>query len=700
MQSQVDPDCLTEQSTSTLTTAISTNCPITQWSSSAGNPSGEACDALKRAVTYAWEDVHPDGHWYGELKTNATITAEYIMLYQALGLKKSLDCDRDALCQWLLSDQNPDGSWGIAPDYPGDVSTTTEAYLALKILGVSTGSPEMQRACSFVKSVGGVAKVRIFTRIYLAVFGLFPWRAVPELTAELILMPSWAPINIYSFSSWARSTIIPLLILSHHRPIYQLPNGRCANNDFLDELWGNPRDKLVPYSESIMDTLKSDKVAMFFTVIDKIIYQLGGLRYFPLRSYARRQCVKWILEHQEAAGDWAGIFPPMHLGLLALRLEGFLMTDSCIVRGLEAVERFAWQDIEGGKRMQSCVSPVWDTVLMSIGLCDAGLCGNDERLVKAVNWIRDRQLLGPEGDWRIFRPTIPTGGFSFEYHNTWYPDVDDTAAIIIGFLKQDPVSASSTHLIKAVEWNLGMQNRDGGWAAFDYQNNKHFLNKIPFSDMNALLDPSTADVTGRVLESFGLLRNVSRKFNVPKELLEKVGLACQRGIKYLASTQERNGSWYGRWGSNYIYGTSNVVCGLVYHSDSDPSVTALIEKAIRWLKLVQKTDGGFGEVLDSYRDPTLAGHGKSTASQTAWGAMALLAHLSSSDEAVRASVAYLVSSQTKVRGNGATWLETEYTGTGFPNFFYLGYSYYPHYFPMMALGRYMQKLEKLEKTEK
>lgn len=653
-----------------------------------------ANNAVKLAINYAWDDIHDDGHWYGELKSNATITAEYVMLYQALGLEKPLCRDREALCQWLLSDQNPDGSWGIAPNYPGDVSTSTEAYLALKILGVGIRTPAMQRACSFVKSAGGVARVRIFTRIYLATFGLFSWKAVPQIIPELIFMPSWAPINIYSFSSWARSTIVPLLILSHHQPVFELPNGKSADNDFLNELWCDPTNKVVSYSEPVVDLLKKDRLALMFTIIDKTIYQLGGFRSFPFRGYARHQCVKWILEHQEPAGDWAGIFPPMHVGLLALRLEGFTMTDNCIVRGLEAIERFAWQDKEGGKRMQSCVSPVWDTVLMSIGLFDAGVNGNDERLVKSIDWIKDRQLLGPEGDWKIYQPNINPGGFSFEYYNTWYPDVDDTAAVIIALLKQDRISASSTHLIKAAEWTLGMQNKDGGWAAFDYENNKTFLNKIPFSDMDALLDPSSADVTGRILEAFGLLRNVSGKVQFPAELSKKIDLACHRGIKYLASTQERNGSWYGRWGSNYIYGTSNVVCGLVYYSSSDPSVLSLINPAIQWLKLVQNTDGGFGEVLDTYKDPTLAGHGRSTASQTAWGAMALLAHLPSSDEAVKASIAYLVSTQTKTRGDGASWPETEYTGTGFPNFFYLGYSYYPHYFPMMALGRYLQKSEK------
>ena len=658
--------------------------------------------ALKLAANYAWDDVHDDGHWYGELKTNATITAEYVMLYRALGLNKSLDRDREALCQWLLSDQNADGSWGIAPNYPGDVSTTTEAYLALKILGVSINTEAMQQACFFVRSIGGVAKVRIFTRIYLATFGLFPWKAVPELPAELILMPSWAVINVHSFSSWARSTIIPLLIVSHHQPIYSLPNGRSTDNGFLDELWLNPIDKMVPYTAPVVGRLKTDKVSSLFTVIDKVVYQLGGLRYFPLRDYARRQCVKWILEHQEAAGDWAGIFPPMHLGLLALSSEGFRMTDSCIVRGLEAVERFAWQDKEGGKRIQACISPVWDTVLMTIALCDANTQSKDERLVKTVKWIRRHQLLGAEGDWRIYRPNIAPGGFSFEYHNTWYPDIDDTAAAIIAFLRQEPSSATSIYLNKAVEWILGMQNKDGGWGAFDHENNKLFLNKIPFSDMDSLLDPSSADVTGRVLEAFGLFRHISRRVSVPHGVLTKTDQASHRAIHYLAHTQEPNGSWYGRWGANYIYGTSNVVCGLAQHTSHNTMVPDLISSAMTWLKHIQNGDGGFGEDLHSYQDVRLAGHGKSTASQTAWGAMALLAHLPTSDEAVKASIAYLVSTQTKMRGNGATWEEMEYTGTGFPKFFYLGYSYYSHYFPMMALGRYVQKskVEQLDMAEK
>lgn len=622
-------------------------------------------------------------------RSNATITAEYVFLRQALGL--DLAAGGEPICHWLLSDQKPDGSWGIAPDYAGDVSTTVEAYLALKILKVPTDASAMTRARDFIIAVGGVAKVRIFTRIYLATFGLFPWSAVPELPAELILMPSSAFINIYKLASWARSTIVPLLVVRHHQPIYSLPNGRIVDNDFLDELWCDPTQKVVPYPKPFGELWRTDCIAFTFAVVDKILFHLGGLRSFFLRGYARRKCVDWILDHQETSGDWAGIFPPMHVGLLALVLEGFRLTDDPVRLGLEAVERFAWQD-KGGKRIQACVSPVWDTVLTTIALCDAGLLSQtNEHLTRAVDWIKNRQLLGPEGDWRVYNPRLAPGGFSFEYFNTWYPDVDDTAAAILSFIKQDPESAGSPCVAKAIEWILGMQNRDGGFAAFDLNNDKLFLNKIPFSDMDSLCDPSTADVTGRVLEAFGLLIHTSHKgHGVAVDVILRVRAASERAIMYLASIQESKGSWYGRWGSNYIYGTSNVLCGLKYFSKENLRIQSLVNLAVRWLKLVQNADGGWGEGLNTYKDPERAGRGFSTASQTAWGLMALLAHRPPTDEAILRGIAFLVLSQTDRKGGGASWPEKQYTGTGFPKFFYLGYSLYPHYFPMMALGRYVQ----------
>ncbi|OGE48654.1 hypothetical protein PENARI_c027G01045 [Penicillium arizonense] len=642
--------------------------------------------ALKLANEYALGSVHSDGHWYGELRSNVTVTAEYVFLRQALGL--DLKADHAAYCRYILSQQNSDGSWSLAPDVPGDVSTSTEAYLALKILGLSIESPAMQKAREFVLRAGGVAKVRVFTRIFLATFGLFPWDAVPIIPVELILLPPVLPINIYKFASWARGTIAPLLIICHHQPIYPLPNRKSACNDYLDELWQDCTNKNVPYSESLWAMLSQGNITgLAFGIVDKILYQLNGLRGVPLmRSYARKQCTQWILERQEKTGDWAGIFPPMHASIYAFLLEGYTLDDDPVCLGIEALERFAWED-EHGKRIQPCVSPVWDTALMTIGLCDAML-PNRQTLSQAITWIRSRQLLRSRGDWQVYRPQLAPGGFSFEYENSWYPDVDDTAAIILAQLKYDAGSLTSSSVLAAATWICGMQNPDGGWAAFDVENDKLFLNKIPFSDMDSLCDTSCADITGRILEAFGLMmKRATAKADI-SDIMPALRVACARGVHYLASTQEASGAWYGRWGCNYVYGTSHAICGLAYFAD-DHRVRGMVKPALQWLKSEQHEDGGWGESLLSYRSPDQRKQG-STASQTAWALMGLLAHLPIDDVSIERGIQYLVSSQKPEKGIGSSWPEALYTGTGFPNHFYLGYDYYRHYFPMMALGRYLQ----------
>ncbi|CAG8402481.1 unnamed protein product [Penicillium salamii] len=646
----------------------------------------EAQNALQLAANYSINRQHEDGHWCGELRSNATITAEYVMLRQSLGLEMAED--RDKYILWFLSDQNPDGSWSLVPGGEGEISTSVEAYFALKILGLKPDTAVMRKARYFIISAGGIARVRIFTRIYLATFGLFPWNAVPELPAELIMMPNAAVISIYRLASWARSTLIPLLIVSHHRPIYALPNGRSATNDFLDEIWVNAAEKAVPYAPSLWSMLKTDVVATGFVVLDNILHMLGGLRSSPTRTHARRKCIEWILEHQEPEGDWAGILPPMHGGLLALCLEGYTLDDDPVRKGLESIERFAWND-ERGKRIQACVSPVWDTILTTIGLSDAGL--GARHAFHAMEWVKDRQLCVPEGDWRIYKPNITAGGFSFEYNNRWYPDVDDTAAAILAMIKQDPkLTRSLSAVTKAVEWIIGMQNNDGGWGAFDIHNDRLFLNKIPFSDMEALCDPSTADVTGRVLEAFGLL--LQRNGNQFTDLSNEISITCDRAIAYLLRTQEVTGSWFGRWGVNHLYGTSNVICGLAFFSQ-EKEVQNALEFAVSWLGTKQNPDGGWGESVMSYASVHLEGLGPSLASQTGWALLALLSHppSDSSGNMIERGVRYLLQTQTiSDRPDEASWPETAYTGTGFPNHFYLGYAFYPHYFPMMALGRYVR----------
>jgi squalene-hopene/tetraprenyl-beta-curcumene cyclase len=629
--------------------------------------------AAVRARDFAYAIRKADGHWCAELESNTTVTAEYVFMRQALGL--DLASKRDGLVHYFLNQQKVDGSWGLATNHAGDVSTTAETYLALRLLGVSVDDPRMKEAERYVLMHGGLEKMRVFTRINLAIFGLFPWEAVPTMLPELILCPPSSPANIYALSSWARGTMVPLLVLFHLKPLFALPNGRSPDNDWLDHLWLNPKNKRIPYSEPLMSVLRSTGASWkaFFTATEpllrgyEMLRELGRTPLVGLRQRAVRKCEEWILERQEKGGDWAGIFPPMLNGVLALHANGRSADDPRVRVALEAIERFTIED-DQGFRVEPCQSPIWDTILMMVALVDAGL--GDETLVEARQWIEKRQVLCDRGDWKVSNPAGRPGGWSFEYCNTWYPDVDDTAAIITGFLKHDPSSATSEVVQRAVDWMISMQNDDGGWAAFDKNNDKIFLNDLPFSDMASLSDPSTPDIVGRVLEALGLLDDPRHRD------------VCARGIAYLRKTQEPEGSWFGRWGVNYVYGTSNVLCALSRQriGAADP----MVARAVAWLRSVQNADGGWGECLESYGNRALMGKGRSTASQTAWALMGLLAYLPAEDPAIERGIAWLVATQTPA----GSWDEAEFTGTGFPNHFYLRYNLYRHYFPLMALGRY------------
>ncbi len=620
--------------------------------------------------------VQRGDHWCAELESNTTITAEYVLLCQALGI--DLGPRREAIARYLFSRQKGDGSFGIAFNLPGDVSTAVETYLALRLVGVPREDDRMLRAERFIRGAGGIAKVRVFTRINLALFGLFPWGAVPTVPPEIVLLPPWSPINIYRLSSWARSTMVPLFMLFHHLPVFALPGG-SPEGGWLDHLWLDPAEKDVPYRTSVLETLRGEGVGWkaFFNAGDALLRAYERARGAPpltlLRAHALRECERWVLARQEASGDWAGIFPPMLNGVLALHLAGHALDSGPVRRGLDAIERFGILDGEGF-RIEACQSPVWDSALSLIALADSGHGGGDPRLVAARDFIERKQILDDHGDWKVYNRRGRPGGWSFEHANTWYPDVDDTAAVVIAFLKGDPASRGRAVVRRGVDWMLSMQNRDGGWAAFDVGNDRLFLNEIPFSDMDSLCDPSTPDVAGRVLEALGLLDDRRHR------------AACRRGIAYLRRSQEREGSWFGRWGVNYVYGTSNVLNGLA--RQRVPASDPMVARALRWLESVQNGDGGFGEGLESYADPSAMGRGPSTASQTAWGVMGLLAYRPASDEAVARGIAWLVDRQPTAGPAAGSWEEEEFTGTGFPRHFYLRYHLYRHYFPLMALGRF------------
>ncbi|KAH6682095.1 terpenoid cyclases/protein prenyltransferase alpha-alpha toroid [Halenospora varia] len=652
----------------------------------------KAVSSLSAASKYAFNLMKPDGHWIGEFLSNVTITAEHIFLRQTLGV--DLSASRDAFQRFILSQQKQDGSWSIAPKYPSDVSTGLEAYLALKILGVPESAPQMLQAKKWILQNGGAAKMRIFTRIFFAMFGLVPWDAVPQVPAEFILLPKQSPINIYTMASWARCLVVPLLIIRHHQPIYSLPNGAFADNDFLDELWIDPSNKLMPYGTPLAQSWGNDFFDFSFNLIDKAMWVLGGLRRSPLRGYSRRVAVKWILDHRSKDGDCAGFILPMHQNLQALVLEGYKVSDPVIQAGIAAIERFALED-EVGKRIQGILSPTWDTVFMIRALLDLGVSSTDNRIQKAVEWTKAHQILGPEGDWRVYKPELAPGGFAFEYSNNWYPDIDDTAVVILALLGQDTQAVNSPCIIAAAKWILGMQNSDGGWAAFDHNNDKLYLNRLPFSDMDALCDPSTADITGRVLETFGKMLELARGKHLPLALLESIAVACDRGIAYLAATQEQDGSWFGRWGINYLSGTSNVLCGLASFRTSHPIVETLIHPAISWLRTMQNPDGGFGEDAMTYKDRSHSTRSleNSTPTQTAWAIMGLLTVVGPDGECALRAVRWLVERQVESEGKGRSWEEEKYTAVGFPGHFYIGYKFYRHYFPMIALGRWVKALD-------
>ncbi|KAI9769734.1 MAG: hypothetical protein M1835_006663 [Candelina submexicana] len=655
--------------------------------------------ALSRADEYAYNLQHPDGHWCGEFATGVFPTAEYVFFSQACGV----DISKDAALfrKHILSLQNSDGSWGIAPDHPGDLSISAEAYLALRLLGLESECKVLQLARSFIRSAGGIAKVRVLTRIFFAQFGLIPWDAVPQLPAELALAPSQSPISIYTFWVAVRLSIVPLLIIRHHEPLYALPNGRSTSNDFLDELWLDPKKKLAPYGRPFLELVKSDAVGFSFKALDSLMYLFKSFRHGPLRYIARKKIVKWLLERQNSDGSWFGYSTGYQLTMQALLLEGFKIEDTPIRRGLAAIQTWMWEDNDG-RRIQLSNSPVWDTAMMMKALSSSGH-RDDERVQLAAHWCKANQLFGPKTDLAQYCPDLPSGGFAFEYCNPWYPDVDDTAAVALSMLDQDPGALEKFPFIRATEFLLGMQNADGGWAAFDRDRDPSWLHKSPFNDMDNLCDPSTADITGRVLELCGLvIRGADAATGrSPPDLVYRAQRAAQRAIPYLAAEQEADGSWWGRWGINYVFGTCNAIGGLALFADADGkgSIAAMVQRGAAFLKRIQHSDGGWGESYATYDiPPAPPGSGASLPSPTAWALLGLLsASVAPDDPAICGGVRWLLREQTKTDSKGGlSWFERPHTGVGFPRKLYIGYKLYEHYFPLMALGQYMTAVKARE----
>ena len=617
-------------------------------------------ECLDAAVAYLRSLQHEDGWWKGDLATNVTMDAEDLMLRHFLGVATARTDAETA--RWIRSQQRDDGTWATFPGGPGDLSTTVESWVALRMAGEDPAAPHLTKSAEFVRSAGGVEKARVFTRIWLALFGLWPWDDCPGLPPELIFLPRWAPLNVYNWACWARQTIVPLTIVSAHRPVR--PVGFT-----IDEL-------LSGRAASAHAPLWSLEGA--FQRLDVVLnaYTRWGPRgpLKAVRRLAMRRATEWIVARQEADGGWGGIQPPWVYSLIALQLMGYPIDHPVMAAGLRGLEGFTVHEetADGPVRwLEACQSPVWDTGLAVAALLDAGVPGDDQTVLKATDWLLAEQIDAP-GDWQVRRPELVSGGWAFEFANDGYPDTDDTAEIVLALRRvehPEPERLRSA-LDNAVAWTTGMQSADGGWAAFDADNTDTTALKLPFCDFGAVIDPPSADVTAHVVEMLAAEGNVDTD-------------ECRRGVRWLLAAQEDDGSWFGRWGTNHVYGTGAVVPALIAVGmrTDDP----VIRRAVRWVEEHQNPDGGWGEDLRSYVDPSWIGRGDSTPSQTAWALLTLLAAESRS-EAVQRGLAYLVDTQ---RPDGG-WDEHRYTGTGFPGDFYIGYHLYRLVFPIWALGRYLR----------
>jgi squalene-hopene/tetraprenyl-beta-curcumene cyclase len=614
-----------------------------------------ATTALERGTRRLLALQDPRGFWKGDLETNVTMDAEDLLLREFLGIRTE---ERTAgTADWIRSKQREDGSWSTFHGGPPDLSTSIEAYAALRLAGDPPDAAHMLAAAAFVREAGGIERSRVFTRIWLALFGLWDWEDLPVLPPEMVLLPSWFPLNVYDFACWARQTIVPLTIVSALRPVRPIPFT-------LDELRTGAR----PAPPSPPFTLAGG-----FERLDRFLHRYHHRHPRPLRKLAIRRATRWIIERQEADGSWGGIQPPWVYSIMALYLLGYPLDHPVIETGLRGLEGFTVRERDH-VWLEACQSPVWDTGLAVIALADAGLSSDHPALTLAGEW-----LLGEEvrrrGDWAVRRPRLTPGGWAFEFANDNYPDIDDTAEVVLALRRVDHPDAErrDAALARGIAWVIGMQSSGGGWAAFDADNTSTLPLALPFCDFGAVTDPPSSDVTAHVIE-----------------MLAVAGLGgspvTRRGLEWLLREQEADGSWYGRWGANHVYGLGAVLPALAA-AGIEPGHRA-VRRAVRWLVEHQNDDGGWGEDLRSYDDPAWRGRGESTASQTAWALLALIAAGKRDGEPAARAAAYLASTQA---GDGS-WDEPWFTGTGFPGDFYINYHLYRQVFPVMALGRYVRNV--------
>jgi squalene-hopene/tetraprenyl-beta-curcumene cyclase len=595
------------------------------------------------------------------MESNASITAEYLLLLRYLELA---DPAREtAVIRYLRNQQHPDGSFGIAPGLGGDISITAEVWVALRAAGVPADDPQVALARSFVASQGGLRATRVFTRIWLALGGLWPWQEIPVIPPEWMLVPAHQMGSIYDLASWARATTVPLTILRSQRIVFPL------DSPSREELPLGPRRP--PHGTAT------------WKVVDRALRTYSRLPQAGVRQRALARAERWILEHQEQDGSWAGIQPPLVYGLMALRARGYELNHPVMRRGLEALETFGIED-ERGFRLQSCISPVWDTALALWALLDAGLPSQHEAIQSAVQWLLEHEVT-KVGDWAVRRPHGAPGGWPFELFNDQYPDTDDTAVVLsalsVAGHDRDEATDVGEAIRRALAWLVIMQGSDGGYSAFDADNNRSWVERLPIADFGEMLDRPSPDVTAHVIEAFSRLGGAD---------LEP---AKHRALQWLRQSEEGEGAYYGRWGVNYVYGGAAVATALAV-AGAAPDHQRL-HRIGEWVRLNQHASGGFGESVLSYHDRSHIGRGDPTPSQTAWALLSLLAASESAPEldpegqlggAAGSAVDWLLLHQDEDGG----WTDQHFTGTGFPGAFYLRYHLYATVFPVMALARVLR----------
>ena len=623
-------------------------------------------DAIVRAQAHLLGQQAPDGHWVGQLEANTTITSEYLLLCHLI---ERVNRERESRSvRYLKRQQLPDGGFSLYEAGPTNLSATIKAYFAMKMAGVRVDDSVMVAARERILEMGGPAKADVFTKIQLALFGEYDWNGVPTMPVEIMLLPRpFFLFNIYEISYWSRTVLVPLLVLMDRKPVKWLPPHLS-----LDELWPEPREETSLRFSRVPEPFSWRGLfwKSFFIAVDDGLKIWERFSPRPLRKRAIEAARVFLEERLGVPGGLGGIYPAMANSILAMRLLGYPDDHPLVMGQLKEIEALAVEDADS-VHYQPCPSPVWDTALTVNALVESGVSADHPALRRAAEWMIECQVLVP-GDWQVKRPHVRPGGWAFQYRNDFYPDLDDTAMVVMALEKVHGLDADTTRAAKerGLGWFLGMQGTDGGWASFDADNNRIYLNHIPFADHGALLDPSTEDLTGRGLELLGTL-GYGKDFE-----------PVQRAIDFLRHTQRHDGPWYGRWGVNYVYGTWSALRGLAAIGE-DPR-HEYVQRAVRWLERHQNQDGGWGETCESYEDYEFAGVGQSTPSQTAWALLGLFAAGRTSGPAVERGVNYLL----RMQRDDGSWDDAFWNGTGFPRVFYLKYHLYAHYFPLWALGIY------------